>query len=41
VGAVVKDPVQDTIVLREYLETVVKGRRGWGDLYRAINEVAA
>jgi MoxR-like ATPase len=34
-GAVVKDPIQDAIVWQEYLETVVKDRRGWGDLYRA------
>ncbi len=35
VGAVVKDPVQDTVVWREYLETVVKERSDWKDLYRA------
>jgi MoxR-like ATPase len=35
VGAVIKDPVQDEIVWREYLETVVKERDGWKDLYRA------
>ena len=35
VGAVVKDPVQDEIAWREYLETVVKEREGWRDLYRA------
>jgi MoxR-like ATPase len=39
VGAVVKDPVQDAVVLGEYLETVVKTRKGWGDLYGAIREV--
>lgn len=38
-GAVVKDPVQDTIVWKEYLETVVKERDGWKDLYRACQEV--
>jgi MoxR-like ATPase len=38
VGAIVKDPVQDTIVWREYLETVVKERDGWKDLYRACRE---
>jgi MoxR-like ATPase len=37
-GAVIKDPVQDTIVWREYLETVVKERDGWKDLYRACKE---
>jgi MoxR-like ATPase len=39
VGAVVKDPVQDTVALQEYLETVVRGRDGWSDLYGAIREV--
>lgn len=39
VGAVVKDPVQDSTVWREYLETVVKERDGWKDLYRACREV--
>jgi MoxR-like ATPase len=38
VGAVVKDPVQDRIVWQEYLETVVKERDGWKDLYRACRE---
>jgi MoxR-like ATPase len=37
-GAIVKDPVQDVIVWREYLETVVKERDGWKDLYRACRE---
>jgi MoxR-like ATPase len=37
-GAVVKDPVQDRIVWQEYLETVVKERDGWKDLYRACRE---
>jgi MoxR-like ATPase len=35
VGAIVRDPVQDRVVWLEYLETVVKERRGWTDLYRA------
>ena len=35
IGAVIKDPVQDDVVWREYLETVVKERDGWKDLYRA------
>jgi MoxR-like ATPase len=39
VGAVVKDPVQDTIALQEYLENVVRTRDGWSDLYSAIREV--
>jgi MoxR-like ATPase len=39
VGAVVKDPVQDQVVWKEYLETVVKERDGWKDLYRASREI--
>lgn len=38
-GAVVKDPVQDKNAWREYLETVVKERDGWKDLYRACREM--
>jgi MoxR-like ATPase len=38
-GAIVKDPVQDAVVMREYLETVVKERDGWKDLYRACKDV--
>jgi MoxR-like ATPase len=38
-GAVIKDPVQDRVVWQEYLETVVKERDGWKDLYRACREV--
>ena len=39
VGAIVKDPVQDRVVLQEYLETVIRERTGWADLYGAIREV--
>ncbi|MGJ4880905.1 ATP-binding protein [Bradyrhizobium sp. HKCCYLRH1065] len=39
VGAIVKDPVQDTVVLQEYLETVVRERKPWADLYGAIRDV--
>ena len=35
IGAVIKDPVQDRVAWLEYLETVVKDRDGWKDLYRA------
>jgi MoxR-like ATPase len=38
-GAVVKDPVQDRIVWQEYLETVVKDRAEWTDLYRSCREL--
>jgi hypothetical protein len=39
VGAVIKDPVQDRIVWLEYLETVVKARDEWSDLYQTCLEV--
>jgi MoxR-like ATPase len=38
-GAIVKDPVQDRVVWLEYLQTIVKERDGWKDLYRACVEV--
>jgi MoxR-like ATPase len=40
VGAVVKDPLQDAVIWREYLDTVVQGREAWADLYRACRELA-
>ncbi|MEP7289878.1 MAG: AAA family ATPase [Chloroflexota bacterium] len=41
VGAVIKDPIQDRMAWLEYLETVVKERDGWRDLYQACREVTA
>ena len=38
VGAVVKDPVSDGVVWREYLETVVRERADWRDFYRAARD---
>lgn len=38
-GAVIKDPVQDEIVWKEYMETVVKQREDWKDLYRAARDM--
>jgi hypothetical protein len=38
IGAIVKDPVQDQLVWTEYLDTVVKERADWKDLYRACRE---
>lgn len=38
IGAVVKDPVQDKIVLGEYLETVLKKRRGFESYYAALTD---
>ncbi len=40
VGAVIKDPVQDRVVWQEYLETIVKERDGWKDLYRACRDLS-
>jgi MoxR-like ATPase len=40
VGAIIKDPIQDKSVWLEYLETVVKYREGWKDLYDACREVS-
>ena len=37
VGAIVKDPVQDKVVLEEYLETVLKKRPDYAGYYAAIN----
>ncbi|NSL87068.1 ATP-binding protein [Chitinophaga solisilvae] len=39
IGAVVKDPVQDKIIWQEYLETVVKTREDWKDVYRACRDL--
>ena len=38
-GAIVKDPVQDKVVWKEYLEMVAKERKDWKDLYRACKEM--
>lgn len=38
-GAVIKDPAQDEPVWQEYLETVVRTRKEWADLYRACKEL--
>ena len=38
-GAIVKDPVQDRLVWQEYLETVVRDRPDWQDLYRACRDL--
>lgn len=39
VGAVVRDPKSDSLVLKEYLETVIRSREGWQDLYSACSEL--
>jgi MoxR-like ATPase len=38
-GAVVKDPVHDMVVWREYMETIMKERHDWSDLYRSCREI--
>jgi MoxR-like ATPase len=38
VGAVVKDPVHDTVAWREYVEGVMRDRPGWADFYRACRD---
>lgn len=39
IGAVVKDPVQDRAVLGEYLETVLKKRRGFEGYYASLTDL--
>jgi MoxR-like ATPase len=39
IGAVIKDPVQDKIVFQEYMETILKHRDGWKDIYRACRDI--
>jgi hypothetical protein len=36
---VVQDPVRDTVAFKEYLETVMRERDGWRDLYRATRDL--
>jgi MoxR-like ATPase len=38
IGAIIKDPVADKTVWSEYLETIVKERPDWKDLYRACRD---
>ena len=38
VGAVVNDTVHDAVAWREYVETVVRDRPGWGDFYVASRD---
>lgn len=41
VSSVVKDAQQDKIALQEYLEAVLKSRRGWSKLYQSCREILA
>jgi hypothetical protein len=36
----VKDPVQDQLVWQEYVQTVIKERDDWKDLYRATRDLS-
>lgn len=35
-GAVIKDPTHDAVVWQEYLQTVIKDRKDWKDLYEVL-----
>lgn len=39
VGAIIKDPVQDKMVLEEYLETVLKKRKSFSEFYHTLNDL--
>jgi MoxR-like ATPase len=39
IGAIIKDPVQDKIIMQEYMETVLKQKDGWKDIYRACRDI--
>lgn len=39
-GSVIKDPVADQVVWTEYVESVVRTRRGWEDFYAACREMS-
>lgn len=39
IGAIVKDPVQDKLVLEEYLETVLKKRRDYAGYYATMTDM--
>lgn len=39
VGAIVKDPIQDAIVWREYLDSVMKKRKNFKDIYLSCREL--
>ncbi len=38
-GTVIKDPIQDKEIWKEYLETIIKERKDWGDIYRAFRDL--
>jgi len=40
IGAIVKDTVQDQLIWQEYVQTVIKERDEWKDLYRATRDLS-
>ncbi len=40
IGAIIKDPVQDKVVLAEYLETVLKKRPDYAEYYRTLSDLS-
>ena len=38
-NTVIKDPIQDPLILQEYVEGVVKTRTDWNDVYQALKEL--
>lgn len=38
IGSIIKDPVQDQVIWQEYLQTIMKGREKWKDLYQACKQ---
>lgn len=41
IGTVVKEPNQDPVIWEEYLQTVMREREDWRDLYRACRDLGA
>ena len=39
IGAIVKDPEKDTPIWEEYVESVIKTRKPWRDLYKALSQL--
>lgn len=38
IGAVVKDPAPDTLILEEYNENVIRYRKGWEEIYHSLKK---
>jgi MoxR-like ATPase len=39
IGAIIKDPLHDAVIWQEYLDTILRDREEWADLYRACREL--